>query len=80
MFIRQNDRLTVLPGAGRFARCLAGGKLWQKDEKASEKRTRKKHQRNEKHTADLFTKSKAAGGSAGHGSADVNAGVSIILW
>ena len=51
-----------MPGAGRFARCLAGGKLWQKEQekRAGEKPTRKKHQLSGQPKADPFTRSKAA--------------------
>ena len=73
MFTRQNERPKVLPGAGPFARCLADGKLWQRDEEKPEKRaggkpTRKKRRPNvQPARADPFTKSRAAGVSANAG-------------
>jgi len=67
MFTRQNERPKASPGVGRFARSLADGKLWQRDEEKPEKRagekpTRKNPRPNvQLHVGALFTKSRAAG-------------------
>jgi len=74
MFTEQNERPKALPGVGRFARSLADGKLWQRDEKKpddSEKRAEKKPTRKNPQPnvqparADPFTRLRAAGISAG---------------
>lgn len=73
MFTRRNDRPKALPGVGRFAKCLADGKLWRKEEKAGERLIRKKHQLSVQPKADRSIKSRAAGESAGPENADANA-------
>lgn len=72
MFMQEKAGLSDGPGGVRFARCQAGGRLWQNEneKRVGEKPTRKKHQPGGQPKADQFTRSKAdivlAGNAAGN--------------